>query len=224
MLLNGENLKVDLKAQDRLRRWLADRSENNDFKELIIKSIVLGDSDIDYRMSTYYDKINILNSPYQVEGIKNKLIFEGQTSNLSGNIVTYGRKILNDGTIASLYNYPPNNINYIISNSPPIKLNGYDINNLSFPDDNQKFGWVIFIQSLPDNYFDDSNNQLRYNEKYDIQLKNFPVSGWEFIHDEENGSFILAKDEGFSLVGNNNGEIKIIGKDTSITKTITFNY
>lgn len=222
MLLNGQNLRIDLKAQDAFRKWLADRSINNDLKKMILKSITLGDSDIDYRLSTYYDKINILNAPFQISSIKNKLVFEGASLNFTGKLATYARRILSDGSVASLYNYPPNSTNYLISSNPPTLANGLDITNLAFANDNQRAGWCMFIQTLPDNFFDDSNNQLRYKEKYDIQLTGFPVSGWEFIQDDDNGSFMIAKDQSVALTGTP-GLIKIIGKDSSITKTITFN-
>ena len=72
---NNIQLALDVKAQDRLRKWFADRGSA---ANLIITSVGLGDSDVDYELSQQYTRMKVLNAPYNVGKIKHHLIYEGQ--------------------------------------------------------------------------------------------------------------------------------------------------
>jgi len=177
MLKNNKYLKVDIKLQDRLRKWFAQRGEDFNLKKLIIKAVSLGDSDVDYRLSEEPQKMVTLNAPYNINNIVNKLVYSGNETNLSGKIIWWNRRIKADGTLESLYFYPPNKTTYQSGGNPPTKENGFEPNKITFDNfGNNRGGVVVFLQSLPDNEFDENLFPKRLNEKYEIEVIGLPTN------------------------------------------------
>jgi hypothetical protein len=170
----SRQLVLDIKAQDRLREWFAQRGSN---ANVIIKCIGLGDSDVDYELSDQVDKIQVLSAPYNVT---HKLIFEGQASNLTGKITSYLRYVDSTGQISSLYGYPPST-SFTTGIFPPLVTNGFDQDQITFSGTARE-GFIVFLQTLPDNFTEpDPNNPsqvlpLRFVEEYDIVLENLPAT------------------------------------------------
>ena len=218
---NPNRLTLDLKCQDRLREWFSKRSTN----ELIQLSCVeLGDSDINYELSQQVSDIRILNAPYQVEGVKHKLIFIGSAENLTGKLTNFIRYVDSNGIVNSYYNYPTNT-SLSAGVAPPTLANGIDTNNVTFNTGSFfKEGFIMFFQTLPDGYVDPSDGitPLRLIETYNFTLTNLPNS-WEVIIDEANGSLFIARPDNYVFLG---GVGLILAKGTlsSITKTVTFNW
>jgi hypothetical protein len=148
MFNKKKQLILDIKAQDRLRQWLADRSNQNNF---IITKLALGDSDIDYEMSYRSTNIRVLNAPFNVADIRYKLIFEGGLSSFGGKIATHARYIDSNGEVLSLYNYPGSN-SLVLGTQIPSAFNGYDWQEIIFSN-LTKEGFFLFNETLPLNYF-----------------------------------------------------------------------
>lgn len=218
MILNSSQLKLDIKAQDRLRRWFAERNNPHNIQ---ITCVGLGDSDIDYQMAARANSIQNLAAPYNVSKIKYHLIYDGVVTNITGKITMFLRRITDTGSVESLYNYP-SSMTFSLGIVPPSLSNGYDFSIISFNNSSTgREGFVGFLQTLPDNYVDPNNVQQRLNEQYAYDIVNLP-SGWEFIIDHPNNSFLLAKPSNY-IFQNTSGLIKIRGIDSSLTKTVVFN-
>jgi hypothetical protein len=226
MVFNNVQLSVDIKAQDRLREWFAQRQNGG---TVDLTHVALGDSDINYQMSQQYGAIKILSTPFNIPDIKHKLLHTGGVAGVTGVIESYLRKINDQGQVLSLYNYPPST-NWVLGTLPPTKANQYNFSQIPFDTTNtQREGFICFNQTLPDNYFDNANNPLRLKESYDLTITSTTLApgvlptGWELIQDVENGSFLLAKPASYVFT-NNIATIKLRGILSSITKTLTFSY
>jgi len=222
--MNFSNLQlfIDLKTCDRLRQWFSKRGSADNIQ---IQAIEVGDSDIDYQLSANPSIIRTLNAPYQVSKIKHKLIYQGSIAGgLAGSLTTFLRHINSTGGVESLYNYPPDSITYTLGIVPPTLSNGMDFNTILFNIGlTDKEGFIVFIQTLPDNYIDQvSGLPMRYQEEYDLNFVGLPNS-WEVIPDVINGSFMIAKPSNY-IFTSSIGTITISGRDTGIKKSITFNY
>lgn len=204
----NRHLIIDLKAQDRLRKWFSQRGSDALVK---LQCVSLGDSDIDYQMSIRPNDIRVLNAPYNVEKIKHPLIYSGAYQNLTGELTAYARLVSNN-QVSSLYGYPPNSTTYTVGVVPPTLANGFNVSSLSFTVGQGLTGWMVFLQTVPDNFSAINNNgntvQARLQEGYvyqfsmpttslgvtsgieTIQLFNDP--NWEMVIDHNNGSFLLA--------------------------------
>jgi len=217
------NLFIDLKTQDRLRKWF---SERGSLTGLTLTGLSLGDSDVDYKMSQQFYNIKTLSAPYEVGQIKHKLVYDGQINNLIGVLNTFLRKVNPDGTVSSLYNYiqgNSSNINFTAGTAPPVLANGYNWSNIPFTvTEPLRQGFILFTQTLPDGYYDSNNNKLRLQETYDFDISVIPT-GWEVIKDDLNGSLFMTKPNAYTFL-TQFGQIKITGRISGITKTITFNY
>lgn len=212
-----KRLIVDIKVQNRLREWfsrIADPSRSCDR----ITCIQFGDSDVDYNLGFDYKKIRVLNAPYNVEGIKNKLAYEGLTSGISGKIATYFRQVSNNGDVSSYYSFPTDN-SLTLGVLPPTLANAWDKNELLL-ENNIYYGWIGFIETLPDNYIDDQGNQLRLKEKYEIILNNPGGQLNNPIIDDDNGSFFFAVPEILETSGSIIGNITIKGITSGLTKIV----
>ncbi len=217
------NLFIDLKTQDKLRKWF---SERNSLNGLVLTGLSLGDSDVDYKLSQQFYNIKTLAAPYEVSEIKHKLVYDGQINNLIGILTTYLRRVNPDGTVDSLYYYingNSSNISFNPGTAPPVLANGYDWPTIPFTiTENDREGFILFPQTLPDGYYDTNGNKLRLKETYDFDISVIPA-GWEIIIDDVNGSLLIAKPTGYTFL-TLFGQIKISGRDSGITKTINFNY
>jgi len=224
-------LKIDVKTADRLRKWLAMRGENSSLK---INKVALGDSDIDYHLTPNYSNIKILKAPFQPTNIKHKLLYNGQ-DRVTG-IITCFVRLIDGYNVSSLYEYPTNTdvVNgYSAGVIPPTIENGYNFSTLSMPTSSPKQGMFVFLQTLPTNMYEnnDITKPLRLKETYTITINgpidntelfgNFP-SSWELIHDEENGSFFIAKPASYTFLSLF-AKITITGNLTGITKNILIN-
>jgi hypothetical protein len=218
MILNSNQLKLDIKAQDRLRRWFAERNNPHNIQ---ITCVGLGDSDIDYELAGRSNTIQNLAAPYDTPTIKHHLVYSGLVNNITGKITLFLRRVTSNGIVQSLYGYPPT-LAFTSGVIPPTLANGYDFSVISF--DNSlitREGFVGFLQTLPDNYLDSNNVQQRLNEQYTYDIVNLPTN-WEFIIDHVNNSFLLAKPDNY-VFQNTSGLIKVKGNDSGLSKTIIFN-
>lgn len=217
---NPARLTLDAKVQDRLREWFSKRGLPDAIQ---LKSVQLGDSDVNYEMSQQVNTIRVLNAPYQVQGIKHKLTYTGATSNVSGKIETYYRHVNDLGQVGSFYTYPTN-LTLTLGVYPPSR--GNQVNQLTIPFNtfsNTKEGFIVFNQTLPDGYFTPIDNiPMRLKEEYDFTISVYPT-GWEFIIDQVNGSIFIAKPDSYVFLGMT-GTILIKGHLSSLTRTIDFNY
>lgn len=222
MSLDKNNIVIDVKAQDKLRKWYAELSSN---KNLKINTVTLGDSDIDYENSFQINDTRVLNAPYDVKNIKYPLIYNGLGKGVKGNIVCYNRFIDDTGNVSSYYDYPLTTT-LSIGQIPPTIENGVEIDSITFTND--KMGVIVFIETLLDYYIDPLTGlPLRLKELYDIEVL-FGVSttvptGWEVIIDTEHGSLCIMKDTTV-VTTNYTGSINLNSKISKITKTIIFNF
>ncbi len=218
-IFNSAQLAVDVKAQDRLREWFSKRGMPDVVQ---ISAVGLGDSDIDYQMSTQATRIRIVQAPYQVPRIKTHLYYSGVVANITGHITAFLRHVNSSDQIESLYNYPPNTA-FTAGVVPPSLANGLDFNTISFDILSVvKEGYIVFFQTLPDNFFDINNVQERMVEQYTYVYNNVPPS-WEIIPDTVNGSLLIAKPAGYVFTSQQ-GSIVLRGQTSAISKTILFNY
>lgn len=216
MFNDNTRLTLDLKAQDRLREWFSKRADGEVVK---LTAVQLGDSDIHYEMSQQISDVKILNAPFQVDGIKHKLIYSGSNTNLTGTVECYVRYVNEFGQVASYYNYPTN-LNLSLGVAPPTTANQVNTDTLTFGVGNKE-GYICFFQTLPDNFVDTNNVRLRLKEEYDIVTNNVPNT-WEVIVDQANGSLFIAKPTGYTFAAST-ATITVKGQLSSISKTITFN-
>lgn len=217
---NPVRLTIDSKVQDRLREWFSKRGLPDAVQ---LKSVQLGDSDINYEMSQQVNDVRILNAPYQVQGIKHKLTYTGLVTNVTGVIETYYRYVNDVGQVSSFYTYPAN-INLSLGVYPPTR--GNQIEQTELPFDNgspNKEGFIVFNQTLPDGYVTSPGNvPMRLKEEYDFTISIVPA-GWEFIVDQANGSILVARPAGYTFLGLD-GTITLKGHLSSLQKQIKFNY
>lgn len=219
-VFNNVQLSLDIKAQDRLRQWFSQRGSSGN---VLIKCVGLGDSDVDYEMTQQYTRMKILNAPYNVPRIKHHLVYSGDVLNVTGVLSTFLRRVNDLEEVESLYSYPPDNTNFTAGIIPPTLANGYDFLDIIFDTLSVvREGFIVYFQTLPDNYLDSDGVQQRLVEQYDFTFNNVP-SSWEVIVDQTNGSFLIAKPAGYVFT-TQQGSILIKGQDSSITKTILFNY
>jgi hypothetical protein len=215
---NSGQLSIDIKAADRLRQWFAGRGN---FDGLKLNSVSLGDSDIDYRMSTQQSRIKVLQAPFNTQKIKTRLYYTGGEANLTGTLTMYLRRVNDSAVVESLYTYPPF-ITFIPGIAPPLIGNALNYNAIPFDTgDVNREGFICFIQTIPDGFFYNSE-QHRLKETYTFVFNNVPNT-WEVILDQVNGSFFIAKPAGYTFL-TLQGSIQITGNISTITKTFLFNY
>jgi hypothetical protein len=92
--------------------------------------------------------------------------------------------------------------------------------------DSTKSGYILFFETLLDNYLDDNNVPERMSEQYKFTVtfngsETIP-NGWDIIYDYEHGSLLIGKDVG-SVTSSNNGIITVFGLTSRFQKTILFN-
>lgn len=223
MQLNPIQIQVDVKVQDRMRKWLSTLLLSNNLE---LKCISLGDSDIDYELSTDMSKARILNAPYNIEAIKYPLIYNGLGKGIKGVITVFARYIDANGDVLSYYNYPTN-IVLTSGRIPPTLQNGFDIDQINFT--SSKMGVIVFIQTLLDYYRDEDNVHQRLKEIYEVKVlfngTETVLNGWQVLKDLPNGSLLISKDA-IPLQDPTttfNGEIQLIGNTIKITRSIKFN-
>ena len=225
MKLDNTTLTIDLKMQDRLRRWIGGNLGNLQPANNLM-CVQFGDSDIDYNMSMNQQNIRILSAPYNCENIKHKLAYEGGTNGISGNIVTFRRYINSSGVVQSLYSYPPST-SFTSGTVPPTVLNGLDTQSISFTTTTLE-GYILFAQTVLDNYYDSNGLNLRLPEQYNITClfngsTTIPAN-WEVNIDYINGSCLIAKTAGVTIGTSNTGIITFQGINSGMTHTVTFKY
>lgn len=234
------NVTLDIKVQDKLRELFSKRGSDRSVK---ITNISLGDSDIDYDLSQQREIIKCFKTPFNVNGIKHKLIYEGEVNNISGtvqtNIIKLTKNLNNITSLNSLYNYPPDSNTFIPGKIKPTLENAYNASMLDFGPDLVDIGYVVFAKTMMDNYYSKSTGKpLRLEEGYTISLSseklNFNTEGniinsdilpggltdkWEIIYDEENSSFSICKPASYSSIGEKR-VIELLGKKTGIKKQL----
>lgn len=219
MKLSNNVLELDIKVQDKYREKLSKLGK----EDLSSTCVILGDSDIDYGLAPNIEKSRILSAPYNINGIKHKLIYNGVGANLSGIIKCFVRKVDSDGNILSRYEYP-NNMDFIIGNKPPNVDKGMDEEILIF--DNTKMGYILYFSTILDYYFDDKNNKQRLKEFYSFNFKWGSESvvplNWDVVYDYDNGSILIAKDE--LEISNNEAELTIKGNFSNKEKIVKFKF
>lgn len=225
MILNNNTLQLDIKLTDQQRQNMSNLLTAD--PTLSPTCVIVGDSDIDYSLSPNVSTSAILNAPYAPSGVKWKLIYNGVGKNLSGEITTFARKILADGTIQSLYTYPTD---LVFSNgaTAPSLVEGYDWNQITF--DDLQSGYILFFQTVLDYYFDADGNKERFLESYNFTIdwsgSSITPANWDYVIDNTNGSILLAKQDTTSTpIGfNYRGTITITGQFSQISKIVTFNF
>lgn len=216
-------VSINIVLQDKYRKILSE------FKNKSITTLALGDSDVDYlyesRLPRSFDYV--LDAPYNIQEIKNKLIFNGIGKDLSGNVSVFARKVLANGSVQSLYNHPTTN-NFSTGVSVPKLSNGLDISQITF--DNNKMGYILYFQTILDFYLDENNLNKRLDETITSTITwngttNIPVN-WEITKDDINNSLLISKlDTTLNPVSNSYlGEIKLKGEVSKKEKTIKFNF
>jgi len=221
MKLDPQNLTIDLKVQSKYRQLLSQLGNG----AVELQCVMLGDSDVDYALgSDTQMKTKVLSSPYNVEGIRYPLIYNGLGKGVKGRIDSFARFINSDGTISSLYNYPTNS-NLTVGQTPPTRQNDFSWERITFT--SSKMGVIIFFQTLLDFYTDENGLQERLGEKYKFQVlfdgSSTVPSDWEIIYDYDNGSMLIAKNS--LSVGNDYiGTIGVIGVTSGAKRIIYFNY
>lgn len=223
------NLFIDLKTQDRLRKWFSLRDTTNGPGQIDIKNLALGDSDVDYKLSLQVNKIRPLPAPYEVPRIKHNLLYEGNVGNITGVISAYLRRVNNTAQVESLYNHisgMAGGLAFSSGNLPPTISNEYNWSTIPWTQTpGEREGFIVFLQTIPDNYFDtDGITPMRLVETYDIEFDttNFPAT-WEVIIDNINGSFLIAVPTTYTF-GTLTQQIKIKGRLSGIIKYLTFIY
>lgn len=216
-----KRLIVDVKIQDRLRNKFA-KIALADPQNLKITCIEFGDSDVDYRLSYDYTRIRVLNAPYNIEKIKSRLVYQGLDAGLTGEIKMYKRFVDSQGYVSSYYNYPSSNI-LSLGVVPPSLSNGFDSNTLEFANDPVQ-GWICFLETIPDGYYDTDGSQLRLPEQYDFEVTIVDPLYLEITLDETNGSFLASKQlnpaDDTPHAPYEIGRVKVTGRLSGLTKTI----
>jgi len=169
-MANTKQLFINLKGQDALRQWFSQRGTDDG---LALKFVSLGDSDVNYELSQQVENMDILPAPYNTPKIKYKMAYEGLIGNINGRIETLVRYINASGDVLSLYSYPPDETFYTGHIPPTLKCKK-DFDNLTFQD-SIKEGYVIFFQTLPDNFYDENTVPLRLVEEYEVKIDNLPA-------------------------------------------------
>lgn len=216
------SLFIDLKTQDRLRKWFAARDSSNPIN---IKNLALGDSDVDYKLSLQVNKIRPLPAPYEVPRIKSNLLYTGQIGNVTGVVTTYLRRVNSSGAIESLYGHISGlagGLGFSSGTLPPTINNEYNWSSIPFSYNLGREGFIVFAQTLPDNYFEtDGVTPKRLVERYDFEFDpNIPTS-WEVIIDDANGSFLIATPTGYVSTGVEQ-QVKIRGRQSGIIKFLNY--
>lgn len=224
MLLNPNQLVLDIKLQDRFRRWFSTIGNEN---LLTAGCVILGDSDIDYELAPNVNSSRILDAPYQTEGIKYKLIYNGVGKNLAGAIKCFIRRVDVDGSIDSLYDYNADE-NFIPGQTPPTLVNGKDWDRITFQD--VKMGYILFFETVLDYYLTDDGIKKRLVEPYTFSFdwngSSLTPSNWDFVIDNTNGSLLLTKqDTSGSPIGlNYRGNLTVTGQTSRKIKIVNFNF
>jgi len=219
MNLDPTQLQIQIKAQDRFRKMIANISNKN-----ALTCVMLGDSDIDYETAIDIEHTRIMDAPYNCEAIKYPLIYNGEGKGLSGQINCFVRQIDSNGNIKSLYNYPTNNT-LTYGKTIPTLENGFDWSQLTF--DSTKMGYILFFETLLDNYLNEDNIPQRMSEEYKFTVtfngSEIVPTKWDIIYDYVHGSLLIGKDS-LNVGSVNNGMITIFGLTSRFQKTVIFNY
>lgn len=219
MNLDTTQLQIQIKAQDRFRQMIANISNPQ-----VLTCVMLGDSDIDYEMSNNINGIRVMDAPYDCEAIKYPLIYNGNGKGLNGEINCFARQIDANGNILSLYNYPTSStLSY--GKTIPTLSNGFDWSQLSFS--SVKMGYILFFETVLDNYLDQNNISERMQEQYKFTVtfngSQIVPSSWDVIYDYTNGSMLIGKNV-VNVGSVNNGTITIVGLTSRFQKTVLFNF
>lgn len=222
MKIRENILQIDIKVEDRYRKWFSTLGQDGC---LAATCVVLGDSDIDYELAPNIDKTRIVSTPYHVEGIKHKLIYNGVGKNLAGQIVSFARKVDDLGNVSSIYNYPTDEI-FATGIIPPALSNGKNWERLTYTD--SKMGYILYFSTVLDYYLDDNGVKKRLVEAYDFSFDwdggTQPVE-WDYVIDNDNGSILIAKeDTSSSPVGSAfNATVTVVGQESQKIKKVRFN-
>jgi hypothetical protein len=221
-MINNNTLLVQLKVQDRYRKWFSGLGT-----EIPLSStcVIFGDSDIDYELAPNVGQSRILSAPFNCEGIKYKLLYNGVGKNLSGIIKCFTRTVLSTGDIQSYYDYP-NSDTLSTGRIPPTLNNGVDTEQLTFTND--KMGYILFFSTVLDYYFDVNGVKERLVEDYNFSIdwndSDATPTGWDFVIDNKNGSMLISKDITANPVGSTyNGTITVTGQFSNKIKKVKFN-
>lgn len=166
-MTNSRQLFIDLKAQDRLREWFSKRGGSRE-SNLVVDRFSLGDSDVDYELSQQLNSMQILPTPYQTPQIRHKLIFDGDYSNVTGSLKLLVRKLNEVGGVSATYDSSGNLTQSRVV--PDVKY----ARDPSLLFTTAKEGYIVFIETLPDNYVDTTGAPLRLKESYDVIFTNLP--------------------------------------------------
>ena len=223
MKLNNQILAVDIKVQDRYRKWLSALGNET---LLTGKCVILGDSDIDYELSDM-NNAKIINAPYSIDGIRYKLIYNGVGKNLAGSIKCFARKVISTGDVQSIYSYPSNET-WVTGVIPPALENGKNWEKITFTD--AKMGYILYFSTVLDYYFDEDGVKKRLVEEYDYTFdwdgSTVTAGDFEYVIDNENGSLLISKLDttGSPIGGTYRGTITIKGQFSQKVKTVLFNF
>jgi hypothetical protein len=222
MRLQPNILTLDLKVQDRYRKWFSALGADPNY--LASTCVILGDSDIDYELAPNIDNSRILSAPFSTEGIKHKLIYNGVGKNLSGVIKCFARKVLDDGSVESLYDYPVTQ-SFSAGTTPPTLTNGRNWEYVTFT--SNQMGFILYFSTVLDFYLDANGVKKRLVENYDFTFdwNGSPLTpaGWNYIIDTDNGSIFLFKSAG--AVGlTYSGKITAVGQSSQKVKELAFNF
>lgn len=223
MKLNNNILSIDIRLQDKYRKWFSTLGTEN---LLASKCVILGDSDVDYELLDM-NNAKVLNAPYAVDGIRYKLIYNGVGKNLSGVIKCFARKVLASGDVQGLYTYPSNET-FATGVIPPLLENGKNWESVTF--DDNPMGYILFFSTVLDYYFDENGVKKRLIEAYDYTFdwdgSPTTASGFEYVIDNDNGSLLLSKqDTSGSPIGiTYRGSVTIKGQFSQKVKKVLFNF
>ena len=220
MKLDPSNIVLDLKVQDKYRQLLSQLGTN----AVTLSCVVLGDSDIDYELGpNVQTKNRILSTPYNSEGIKYPLIYNGLGRGIKGTVTSFVRFVDASGNVSSYYSYP---LNQTLTQgiAPPTLANGFNKSSILFT--SSKMGAIIYFQTLLDYYRDENGIQQKIKEDFKFEVLFDGVttvpSGWEVIIDKKNNSMFIGK-SAISVGGTLNCSIGAIGSITGSKKIILFN-
>lgn len=223
MRIRQNILQLDVKVEDRYRKWFSTLGQDGC---LAATCVVLGDSDVDYELAPNIDQTRVVSTPYHVEGVKHKLIYNGVGKNLAGQIVCFARKVNENGEIQSIYNYPTNE-NWTTDITPPTLQNGKNWERVTFSD--EKMGYILYFSTVLDYYLDEDGVKKRLVEQYDFSFDwdgGAQPAEFYYVIDNDNGSLLLSKEEtSSSPVGTAfNGIITVVGQKSQKIKKLRFNF